>query len=135
LLAQAMTALLDDFAPESLAGGSPTHDPTAGERLTFAVFGDSAEDPNAVLVVHASAKETSWEGSLALRDFIFFVTDIENGYTAGLSIGDDVVEIDAGAEAVEVPFGPFLARGTIEEWRNVLDRELHDLAPLSERPG
>jgi hypothetical protein len=134
LLAQAMTALLDDFAPESLAGGSPRKDPTAGERLTFAAYGDSASDPNAVLVVHAAANGTSWEASLPLREFVFFITDIENGYTAGLSIGNDVVEIEPGAETVEVPFGPFLARGTIEEWRHVVDRELHDLSSLSERP-
>lgn len=134
LLATAMTEILDAFAPPALTGDVVAEDPAAGERLTLSAFGDSGDDPRAVLLVHASVNGASWEAALPLRDLQFFVNDLENGYSAGLTIAGDSVELESGAEAIELPLGPLIARGTLEEWRSVLARELSELAPSDERP-
>jgi hypothetical protein len=134
LLGAAMTDVLDAFAPLAVIGDVVADDPAAGERLTFAAFGDSPRDPNAVLVVQASVDGRSWGATLSLRDIEFFLGDLENGYSAALAIGGESVTLEAGADAVELPFGPLTARGTLDEWRSVLDRELTELSPLEERP-
>lgn len=134
LLASAMTEVLDRFAPASLTGDVAAEDPAAGERLTLSAFGESPGDPHAALLVHAFANGASWETVLALRDVVFFLTDLENGYSAALTIEGEPIEIESGAEAVEFPFGPLLARGTLEEWRAVVDREVAEMTPSTERP-
>jgi len=134
LLAEAMTGVLDAFAPSALTGDFMAEDPASGERLTFAAFGDSTDDPKAVLLVYASANGAFWETTLPLRDLQFFLSDLENGYSAALTIGGESVELESGAEAVELPLGPLTARGTLEEWRSVLERELMELSPSEERP-
>jgi hypothetical protein len=135
LLAEAMTSVLDDFAPEHLERPSDAPDPAAGERLVLAAFGRSASDPSAELVFIAAANGTRWEASVSLRDFSLFLTDLENGYSAALSIGHETVDLDGGADAVELPLGPLAVRGTLDEWRAILDRELNDIAPLGDRPS
>jgi hypothetical protein len=134
LLAAAMTGVLDAFAPSALTGDVMAEDPASGERLTFAAFGDSTDDPKAVLLIHASANGSSWEATMPLRDLQFFLSDLENGYPASLTVGGESVELESGAEAVELPLGPLTARGTLEEWRSVLEREVTELSPSEERP-
>ena len=134
LLADAMTELLDAFAPSSLTGDEIASDPATGERLSLAAFGDSVEDPAAVLTFHATVNGTSWEAAIPLRDARLFLSDLENGYSAALTVGDESIELEAGAEAIELPLGPLTARGTLEEWRAVLEREIAELTPASERP-
>ena len=71
---------------------------------------------------------------MPLRDLHFFLSDLENGYSASLTVGGESVELESGAEAVELPLGPLTARGTLEEWRSVLEREVAELSPADERP-
>jgi hypothetical protein len=61
-----------------------------------------------------------------------FLTDLENGYSAALEVAGETVELEAGVDAVQLPLGPFIARGTLEEWRAVVEREVVDIAPLEE---
>lgn len=132
LLAEAMTELLDAFAPSSLTGAEVAEDPTAGETLTLSLFGSSRDDPNAVLCFVASAHGDVWHASVSLRDVLMFLTDLENGYSAALEVAGETVELEAGVDAVQLPLGPFIARGTLEEWRAVVEREVVDIAPLEE---
>jgi hypothetical protein len=134
LLADAMTEVLDSFAPASLTGQTEMADPAAGERLSLVAYGDSAEDPNAVLSILAASNGTSWEATIPFRDFRFFISDLENGYSAALTVGGETVELESGADEIELPLGPLVARGTLEEWRAVLDRELIELTPNADRP-
>ena len=135
LLAAAMTGVLDRFAPPDLTGDVAVEDPAAGERLTLATYGDGQDDPRATLIVHAAANGSSWESALVLRDFVLLVSDLENGYSGGLVIAGEAIEIESGAEAIKLPFGPLLARGTVEEWRAVIERERAEMAPSSECPA
>jgi len=130
LLARTMTELLDGFAPSELSGESVTADPASGERLTFAAFGDSANDPQATLTIDVVAAGSEWRTHLMLRDLALFLSDLENGYSAALKIEGETAEVEAGLDEIELPLGPLLARGSLEEWRMVLDREYSELAPL-----
>jgi hypothetical protein len=134
LLAAAMTKLLIDLAPSALAAAPATEDSATGERLILTTYGESADDPRAVLVLDAHANGTTWQTSLPLRDLNLFVTDLENGFASGITISGEAVELESGAEAIELPVGPLLVRGTIPEWRTVLDREIGDMAGPDERP-
>jgi hypothetical protein len=53
-----------------------------------------------------------------------FLSDIEDGLTAALSIGEEVVMLEGGQETLEVAIGPYLVTGRLDEWRAMVDREL-----------
>jgi hypothetical protein len=129
-----MTELLDDLAPASLAGAPEAGDPAAGERLVFNVFGESPDDPHAVVVLDASADGTEWTTHLSLRDLRFFVADLQNGFGSGLTIDGEAVDLESGAEAIELPVGPLLAQGSLTEWQAVLEREIQEMSPTDECP-
>jgi hypothetical protein len=134
LLAEAMTALLDDLAPPVPAGAPEAEDPVRREHLTLSAYGESPEDPRATLILEARADGTSWKTSLPLRELRLFITDLENGFASGLTIGGEAVDLDPGAEAIELPVGPLLAQGTLNEWRAVLEREMAEMSPAGDRP-
>jgi hypothetical protein len=134
LLADAMTKLLGGLAPPMLADTPNAQDHAAGERLTLAVYGESPEDPRATLMLNAESNRSEWQTSLPLRDIKLFITDLENGFASALTIAGEGVDLDAGADGVELPVGPLLARGTLEEWRAVLEREVGEMAALEECP-
>src|SRR5919108_6411721 len=100
LLAEAMTGVLDAFASNRYTGEDLVEDPATGERLTIAAFGESPDDPRAVLLFHASANGSSWEAAVPLRDVRLFLSDLENGYSAALTVGGESVELEAGNEAI-----------------------------------
>jgi hypothetical protein len=134
LLAEAMTKLLDDLAPSNLAGAPTAEDTAAGERVKLSAFGQSPDDPRAVLILAAEAGGAVWQTSLPLRDLRLFIADLENGFASALTIGGEGVDLDSGAEAIELPVGPLLVRGTLAEWRDVLERELDEIAPADACP-
>lgn len=134
LLAAAMTKLLDDLASPALAGAPAAEDPAAGERLMLTAYGESPDDPRAVLVLDARANGTTWQTSLPLRDLRLFIADLENGFASALTIGAEGVDLDSGAEAIELPIGPLIVRGTLDDWRTVLEREFGEMAPADECP-
>lgn len=65
---------------------------------------------------------------------IAVLDDLRDGRGTGIGVGHENVDIDGEADAVEIPFGPLLVSGSVEEWQKVLDRELADLQPLDELP-
>jgi hypothetical protein len=135
LLAEAMTELLDDLAPSALADAPASEDDTTGERLVITAFGSSPEDPEATLAIEGRVDGSAWKTSIPLRELNLFITDLENGYASGVTIGGEAVEVEAGADAVELPIGPLLVRGTLREWRAVLDREAGEMVPAEEQPS
>jgi hypothetical protein len=135
LLAQAMTSLLDSFAPSDLAGTSITKDPASGEQLTFAAFGESPKDPHAILLIHSVAAAGEWRTQLPLRDFALFLSDLENGYSAAIPVDGELAQVDAGVDEIDLPLGPLLARGALDEWRGVLDREYAEIAARDDCPS
>ena len=52
-----------------------------------------------------------------------------DGLTAGLEIGEEDVSVEGGADSVEVPIGPFLVTGSLEDWLAMVERELTQLEP------
>ena len=69
-----------------------------------------------------------------MRDVLLVLGDLENGYSAALAVADESVELVAGADSVEIPLGPLLVRGTLDEWCDVIDREVSEIVPLESLP-
>ncbi len=57
------------------------------------------------------------------------------GLDSDVEIGGESVPVHLDSDEVQVPFGPFLVTGTVEEWLNALDRERADAQPLSQCPS
>src|SRR5207245_1757189 len=122
------------YAPADLAGSGAAEDPAAGERLTFAAFGASPDDPAGVMVITAMVDGKTWESKLAFQDFVSFFADIRDGYSASLAVDGEVVEVASGVDEINLPLGPLIARGSLDEWQSIVDRECTELAPLEECP-
>lgn len=59
---------------------------------------------------------------------------MEAGRGGEFKVGSETVNIEVGAEEIPIPFGPLKARGSLDEWRKVIDREAGELRPLSQLP-
>lgn len=49
--------------------------------------------------------------------------ELSDGLAASLDLGDETVDLDPNADRVEVPIGPLLVFGTLDEWNALVVRE------------
>jgi hypothetical protein len=135
LLAEAMTQLLDAYRPAWLDDtASPAEDAATGEKLIFDLFGTSPTSDDLVWVAQASVDGTGWICSFLHDPLVRLLEDVESGRGGEFDIGGETVNVDVGADEFVLPFGPLAVRGSLEEWRKVVDRELVELRPLSQLP-
>jgi hypothetical protein len=126
LLAEAMNKLLDRFRPGYLdASNAAEGDPSAGEQLSIGLYGGS----DGALVFQAKAAGSNWHATIPFDEFTRFLEEVRDGLTAGIEIDDEVVEVQAGSERIELPMGPLIVTGTLEEWDAMIERELSDILP------
>ena len=124
MLATAITSFLESFRPHLLSeavvevSGPQT-------RLDVTIF--KPESASASMRFAAQVGGDSWTGDTGLGDLQRFLADVEDGLTASLQIGDDVVTLEGGAEELEVPIGPFVVTGSLEDRRSMIERELGDV--------
>lgn len=120
-LAAAMTTFLDAFRPARPLRS--THGPIAAERhLDVAIA--RGTDATTLVQFSATVGPSTWQGRCAVSDLYRFLSDIEDGLTASVQIGNEVVTLEGRSEDLEVPIGPLLVTGSLEEWRAMIDREL-----------
>jgi hypothetical protein len=82
----------------------------------------------------AQVEGREWVGQLGLAELYRCLSDVEDGLSASLEIDGETAIVPAGAELVELPIGPFAVGGSLEQWRDMIDRELADPAPAPGRP-
>jgi hypothetical protein len=134
LLASAMTGLLDRFCPPWLRDAViALDDPLAGSQLDFAAY---LSDWDAGRIV-ATAKhdDTEWTAAIAIPDLESALGAASEGLDSDLTIGGESTPVHIDDDGVHIPLGPFIATGTLDDWRNVLDRERADALPLSQCPA
>jgi hypothetical protein len=120
-LTEAMNELLDHYRPTFLDQAETIDaDPTSGERLSVTCFTEGA----GALTFEAIADGSRASIQISFDEFTEFLQAVRDGLTAGLSLNGDTVEVVAGAERIEIPMGPLMVTGTLEEWDAVLEREL-----------
>lgn len=128
-LATAMTEFLDSFRPQLLAD-AVTEETGPQAHLDVAIL-QRADGLRTVRFV-ATVGAQEWVGLAALRDLQRFLSDIDDGLTASLAIGADSVTVEGGRDVLEVPIGPLVVAGSIEEWRSMVERELQDVVEVGD---
>jgi hypothetical protein len=132
-LAAAMTALLDRFRPAWLdATGAGTGDEIEGSSIELTLY-ESAWDAGRLHVV-ARTREVEWAAAVAMPALTSALDAAETGLNAEIDVNGESVTVQVTDEEIEIPLGPFLAVGTPQDWKTVLDRERADPRPLSECP-
>ena len=123
-LASAMTAFLESFRPAMLADA--VVEAVGPQRhLDVTVFRpDSGET---LVRFAASVGPVSWVGETKLSEMYRFLSDVEDGLTASLSLGNEVATVEGASNEIEVPIGPLIVTGSLGEWRAMVERELQDL--------
>jgi hypothetical protein len=135
LLAEGMTRLLDAYRPAWLDDTStPIADATAGEKLVFDLYGTSPTSDDLIWVAHATIDGNAWTGAFRHEALLRLLEDIEAGRGGEFDVGGETVNIDVGADEIVLPFGPLEVRGSLEEWRKVVDRELLELRLPTQLP-
>lgn len=119
-----MTDLLDSYRPSTVSDAAPSaEDPTSGEQLTLSVLTETNDPMDGLLVLSVTKNGATWQQAAPMAEFDRVLTDLENGLVSQIELGGEVVTFAADAESVDVPIGPLLATGSLDEWRLVLERE------------
>ena len=72
---------------------------------------------------------------LSLPDLESVLSDAADGLPSDITIGGESVPTATDGDELQIPIGPFLATGTVDAWRQVLDRERAEGLPLSQAPA
>lgn len=128
LLAEAMTELIDSYRPAWLDEAAPAQDdPISGETLDMELY--SSEWDESQLVITAAVGGTVWRGTVALSEVERALGDAADGIAGDLAFGDQQGAVRPVEDRIEIEMGPFVVRGTAEEWTAALDREREDARP------
>lgn len=134
LLAVAMTVFLDSYRPSFVHGEQTVEAPR--ERLTATLYvGPDIEPAQRPLEFRARVDGTEWVGVTMLAELQRFLSDLDDGLSAALEISGEMVMAEGGAERLEVPVGPFLVTGTLDEWRAMVEREIESAEDVAQSPA
>ncbi|HET9895155.1 MAG TPA: DUF262 domain-containing protein [Streptosporangiaceae bacterium] len=135
LLAAAMTELLDQYRPQWLGQAATADaDPLAGSSVDFTIY-ESRWDASRMLIA-ATRDDVQWKGVLALADLEAVLESAASGLDGDIKVGDQEVPVTLDGDDVQIPLGPFLITGSVEEWRKALEREREEgTLPLSQLPN
>jgi len=134
LLAAAMTALLDNLRPSWLdAAGTAESDPLAGSELELTLY--ESEWDKGRIVATARHNGVQWAAAIGVPNLASALDAAADGLDSDVDIGGESVPVHLESDDVQVPFGPFLVTGTVDAWRETLDRERADARPLSQCPN
>lgn len=131
-LAEAMTDLLDRFRPAWMDEAPLVADPLADCSLEFVLY-QSAWDAGRIIAV-AQRDGSTWTGSFGLADLVSALGAADGGLDSDLEISGEVCPLRVEGDSVNLTIGPFTVSGTLDEWRQMVEREKNDALPLSQCP-
>ena len=124
LLAQGITEVLDAYRPESIGATAPTAtDPTSGESLIISVFTETHDPLDGVVVFEVVQGGSTWRATVPAGDMDRALNDLDEGLASEIEIAGTRIAFEPEADLIEVPLGPLMIEGTLEEWRKVWIRE------------
>lgn len=127
LLAQAMTDVLDRWRPAAVSQAAPAAaDPTSGDRLSISVFSETYDPLDGTVVFEAARGNEIWSTSVPTGEFDRFLSDLASGLTSDLVIAGERIVVTADASTIEIPIGPLLVMGSLEDWQKIWDREYEE---------
>lgn len=125
LLTSAINDYLDQWAPEFLT--SATSPQATGTRVGFQLISDT-EPEDGVLTVTVETPSGSAAGSLPVDSLLRALADAENGIATQIDLATgDAIPLLVEEESVALDLGPIRLEGSIQEWREVLDREIAEV--------
>lgn len=134
LLAEAMTALLDDYRPAFLDAVAAEPVTESHTSLSIQAYGTPTDMTGTVIVFDAVADGDGRQYTVSHQTIQDALDDLADGLGTEVTIAGDVVAVSADAEQLALPLAPLLVTGSIEEWRKVIDREIGDMFPAEELP-
>ncbi len=134
LLASAMTSLLDEFCPAWLREAviAPP-DPLAGSELDLTVY-QSDWDAGRIIAT-ARHGGIQWTAAISIPDLESAFDATSEGLASDVAAGGETLPVTVDNDGVQIPIGPFIVTGTLDEWHKVLDRERAEPLPLSQCPA
>ncbi|MEU6655888.1 DUF262 domain-containing protein [Streptomyces sp. NPDC046900] len=133
LLAARITALLNGFRPGFL-GGSTLRARAAGPDRSLAL-GGYAGAGRSLLVARAELAGQSWVGWIGTAEFDAALDAAAAGLASDVAVGGESAPMRVDDEgSVSFGLGPFLVRGSLDQWRSALKDAFEDAQPLSECP-
>jgi hypothetical protein len=134
-LAQAMTNVLDRWRPASTSeAAQAATDPTSGDTLSLSILTETYDPLDGVLIFEATRNGDRWTATIPASDFDRLLEDLASGLASDIVMAGERISVDADAQAVEVPIGPFLVQGPLEDWQVVWDREYEDVSIVEKIP-
>jgi hypothetical protein len=122
-----MTDVLDHWRPASTDAAAPAAtDPTTGDTLSISIVSETYDPLDGVVLFEAMKDGEPWSASVSADQFDRFLTDLAAGLASDIVIAGERIPVEADAPAVEVPIGPFLVTGSLDDWQKVWEREYEE---------
>ncbi|MBC2863550.1 GmrSD restriction endonuclease domain-containing protein [Streptomyces mexicanus] len=132
LLAELITALLDRFRPSFLTTGATTTEISATRSLLLVGYSGAGRR---VLVAEAKANSHNWTGWIDPADLEAALDAAASGLASDVPIGAETAPLRIDDEgSVTLGLGPFLVRGSLDQWRAAVKDAFEDPQPLAECP-
>ncbi|MBE8469527.1 GmrSD restriction endonuclease domain-containing protein [Streptomyces justiciae] len=132
LLAERITALFDEFRPNSLAKDAAPPKTRAPRSLALVGYTGAGRS---VLVAEAKSDDQGWIGWIDPADFEAALDAAATGIASDVPVGDETAPLRVDDEgSVTLGLGPFIIRGSLDEWRTAVKDAFEGVQPLAECP-
>jgi hypothetical protein len=71
---------------------------------------------------------------MAISDLESVLDAASEGLASDITIGGESLPVNVDNDEIQIPIGPFIVAGTLDDWCRVLDREKGEALPLSQCP-
>ncbi|MFF1738540.1 GmrSD restriction endonuclease domain-containing protein [Streptomyces mirabilis] len=132
VLANRITAILDRFKPDFLAGGSEPTPTQADRSLTLTAYASAGRT---VFVAEAEIEGHRWVGWIYRAELEAALDAASAGLACDVPVGDESAPMRVDDEgSVTFAVGPFLIRGSLDQWFSVVKDAFDDVQSLDECP-
>ncbi|MFF4898378.1 DUF262 domain-containing protein [Streptomyces sp. NPDC001068] len=132
LLAERITKLLDQFRPGFLTQRVEALDAPAPRSLVLTGYVGAGRS---VLAAVAEADGQSWIGWIDPSDLEGALDAAATGLASDVPVGDETAPLRIDDEgSVTFGLGPFIIRGSLDQWRTAAKDAFEDAQPLAECP-
>ncbi|MET8631659.1 DUF262 domain-containing protein [Streptomyces sp. NPDC004680] len=132
LLAERITEIFDRFRPGFLA---QSREPGARPAPRWLAFAGYAGGGRRVLVADAQSGGRSWTGWVDPADLEAALDAAAAGLASDVALSGESAPVQIDDEGgVAFGLGPFLVRGSLDQWRSALKDAFEDAQPFSECP-
>ncbi|MFE0252437.1 DUF262 domain-containing protein [Streptomyces sp. NPDC059010] len=132
LLAERITALLDRFRPGFLVEDDMAAQASVSQSLVLAGYTGAGRS---VLAAEAKVDGQSWIGWIDPTDFEAALDAAATGLASDVPVGGETAPLRIDDEgSVTFGLGPFVIRGSLDQWRTAVKDAFEDAQSLAECP-